>query len=133
MNTKIKELAIKHNLITDGMVGGFYTEALTAFADDLIADLKKQNTELAERLQQRLALPTPSLREIAEDRDALSDELGRAQRRLYDVMLSRDMAEQEKNEAVEMLEAVNEFMHNRWGYECDVEQLRISIRKNAAS
>ena len=36
MKERFEELAIKYNLITEGMVGSFYMDALNKFAEELI-------------------------------------------------------------------------------------------------
>lgn len=38
MNQRIRELAIKHNLITESMEGSFYLDALEKFAKDIVRD-----------------------------------------------------------------------------------------------
>ena len=49
MNQKVRELAIKYNLITEGMVGSFYMDALNKFAEELMAQEREACIEIAKQ------------------------------------------------------------------------------------
>jgi hypothetical protein len=47
---RFEELAIKHNLITEGMLGSFYADALNKFAEELMAQEREACVEVCKRL-----------------------------------------------------------------------------------
>jgi hypothetical protein len=106
MNERIKQLAIKHNLLTEGMIGSFYTEgmigsfymdALNKFAEELMAPdlilftaLQKQRDSFMQIITDPENQPTQygtvtleyMEREIAKEREACAKE--REKREAYD-------------------------------------------------
>ena len=48
MKERFEELAIKYNLITEGMVGSFYMDALNKFAEELMAHEREACAKVCE-------------------------------------------------------------------------------------